>query len=641
MSSGPPLGEHRAGTQGSSASTAGTGGHAARSGEESEGPDGEPRGRRRGAPAAEHPQPRHAGGRHRRPGRHAAPGAARVEVRQPDPHEVGDGAPAAADPHRPRHARSTARHPVARRPAVVEPVALEPVALDPVALDPPGGARSRHRRHRPQTLTRALRWTAASALLPGAGHLAAGRRRSGLLILTSFAGMLVAAGVLAVAAPRERLLAISVQPDSLRLVMAGCAGLGLVWVLLVLSTWSVTRPRGLTGGQRMIGAGVVTALSLVVATPFAYGGHLAYVQRDLIRHLFPDVPTPVLTAPDAPAAPAGTVAANPPFGASAHLLDGKPRLNVLLLGGDGGDNRVGVRTDTMILASIEVATGRTVLVSLPRNMERAPFLPDTPMAERFPGGFDQMLSGVYTYAEAHPEVMPGVRDPGGELLKQTIGYTLGQRIDHFVLVSLAGFKDIVDAFGGVTMTVPNRLAIGGRTDANGNTVTPPTGYLEAGRRKLNGHEALWFGRSRYGSDDYQRMGRQRCLLGAIARQASPLKVLTNFAELAGTAKRIIRTDIPQAALPELLTLAGKAKKAEVRSIGFVRSAQFRPEQPDFGYMQELVRNALRPPAAAAPPTAEPAGGSPAGGAASTSNAGSGHPAEDASSAVTLRDACGS
>src|SRR5262249_14829875 len=145
---------------------------------------------------------------------------------------------------------------------------------------------------------------------------------------------------------------------------------------------------------------------------------------------------------------------------------------------------------------------------------------------------------------------------------------------------------------------------GGAHDANGNVTEQPHAYLQPGRRKLNGYEALWYGRSRFDSDDYARMNRQRCLLGAIAKQASPLKVLTNFSELASAAKRIILTDIPSPALPALLALAQKAKSAKVTSVTFTRSANFDPSTPRFSYIQDQVRLAL------AEATANPTGTSP-------------------------------
>ena len=58
---------------------------------------------------------------------------------------------------------------------------------------------------------------------------------------------------------------------------------------------------------------------------------------------------------------------------------GRDRVNVLLLGGDCGPYREGVRTDSMILVSLDTHTGRAVTFSLPRNMMNAPFPEDSPL----------------------------------------------------------------------------------------------------------------------------------------------------------------------------------------------------------------------------------------------------------------------
>ena len=65
----------------------------------------------------------------------------------------------------------------------------------------------------------------------------------------------------------------------------------------------------------------------------------------------------------------------------------KPRLNILLLGGDADPNRIGTRTDTVILASIDTETGDTTLFSLPRNTGRMPFPDDSPLHDYYPYGF--------------------------------------------------------------------------------------------------------------------------------------------------------------------------------------------------------------------------------------------------------------
>ena len=77
---------------------------------------------------------------------------------------------------------------------------------------------------------------------------------------------------------------------------------------------------------------------------------------------------------------AGTAAAVDPWAK-------KPRLNLLLLGGDAGKGRTGTRTDTVIVASIDTKTGDTTLVSLPRNTGRMPFPADSPLHKYYPNGF--------------------------------------------------------------------------------------------------------------------------------------------------------------------------------------------------------------------------------------------------------------
>lgn len=508
-------------------------------------------------------------------------------------HRVGPAPISAAPtPRRGRHAGPLAPQVPSAEPAAVEPAlavaAPEQVELSgPRELSAPAPARSRHRRIQVESMARALRLTFLSAVIPGVGHLAAGRSRTGLVMAGSFATLLVGALLFVTTVPRTRIVRIAVEPGSLEFLMILSVAMALIWMLVVLSTWVVTKPTKLRTSERVVAGAFVAALSLGVATPFGVAAHTAFVQRDLIETVFAEAP-PTVVAVGPRASRAGQVGES---AAKGYFAD-QERVNLLLLGGDGGFNRTGVRTDSMILASIDTRTGRTVLISLPRNLERAQFPPDTPMGRQFPNGFDDLLNSAYTYAEAHPELMPGARHPGGELIKATFAYTIGQPVDYFVLINLAGFKDIVDAFGGVTMNVTTRLPIGGRHDANGNPTTPPTGYIEPGRQQLDGYEALWYGRSRYDSDDYTRMNRQRCLLGAIAKQASPLKVLTRFGKLAGAAKQIILTDIPRDALADLLQLAQKAKSAKVTSVTFVRSAAFDPANPQFSYIQTTVAAAL-------------------------------------------------
>jgi anionic cell wall polymer biosynthesis LytR-Cps2A-Psr (LCP) family protein len=145
---------------------------------------------------------------------------------------------------------------------------------------------------------------------------------------------------------------------------------------------------------------------------------------------------------------------------------------------------------------------------------------------------------------------------------------------------MAGFSELIDAVGGVTIRVEDDLPIG----QSGKV-------LEAGLRKLTGYEALWYARSRSGSNDYDRMGRQRCVLGAMARELDPGTVLQNFTALTDASSGMVTTNIPQQQLPQLVDVAWKVKDLPITSLQLVPPLIV-PAEPDFGVISDEVDAAL-------------------------------------------------
>jgi anionic cell wall polymer biosynthesis LytR-Cps2A-Psr (LCP) family protein len=90
------------------------------------------------------------------------------------------------------------------------------------------------------------------------------------------------------------------------------------------------------------------------------------------------------------------------------------------------------------------------------------------------------------------------------------------------------------------------------------------------------------------------MDRQRCMIQAIAQKANPLNLLRNYQAVAKAGKELIRTDIPRALLPALVSLGMKVKKHRLKSVVFRLSDSFNPGDPDFAYVQQTVANALAP-----------------------------------------------
>ncbi|MBW8487082.1 LCP family protein [Actinomadura parmotrematis] len=445
-------------------------------------------------------------------------------------------------------------------------------APDGEAGEAPPGAGARH------GLPRALALTLASAAVWGVAHLAAGRRWAGGLLMAAYAALVAALAVVATLF-QDHLVNLAVRPDWLSGIAIGIAAVGLVWIAVVVRSYQVVRPDGMRPQAQLAGITAVAVLCAAVAAPTAWASRNTYLYRDALTSIF-----------HAGGKGSRHISGDDPWA-------GRARVNVLLLGGDAAANREGVRTDSVTLASVDTATGDTVLVSLPRNLENVP-LPPGPARDRFPDGFTGegpgtpgLLNEIFQYAEDHPEIDPGVakKHRGPDILKRTVAGVLGQPVDYYILVDMFGFADIVDAMGGVKIRITQPIPYGLQG-----------GVLQPGYRVLGGKEALWYGRSRTDSDDYTRMGRQKCLMRAIAQQADPETVLRKFDKLAAATKRAISTDIPQELLPALITLSGKVKDgAKISSLPFVPPLIYTGD-PDYPLIRRLTAKALAPAAGPTP-----------------------------------------
>ncbi|GAA4629480.1 hypothetical protein GCM10023196_050760 [Actinoallomurus vinaceus] len=427
-------------------------------------------------------------------------------------------------------------------------------------------------------LWRALGLTLASVFVWGVAHIGAGRRLAGFALMGLF-GALVAGTVTAVLGFQEKLKQIAVQHTWLGAITIGLLALAVVWAVVVIRSYQVVRPVGLPLAIRVVAGSLVVVMTLLVCTPLVYAANTTYVLGNTLSNIFPGEDH----------SGQQVNAANP--------WKNLPRLNVLLLGGDGGQDRTGIRTDSMTVASIDTKTGDTVLFGLPRSLQKFAMPPR--LRSRWPNGYtgdpgDQgLLNELYIMGERHPELEPGYTkgQRGPHLLEDVIGYLLDLKINYYVLVNLGGFKDIVNAMGGVRVHIEKRLPIGGEPERG----IPPTGYLEPGWHRLDGEKALWYGRSRHADDDFHRMDRQKCLLKDIADQADPQTVVTHFEKLARAAQNTIFTNIPSALLPALVKLSGTVKHgADIRNLAFnpYKLAGFHVYQPDVALMRGVVARAV-------------------------------------------------
>ncbi|MGD2044148.1 MAG: LCP family protein, partial [Acidimicrobiia bacterium] len=390
--------------------------------------------------------------------------------------------------------------------------------------------------------------------------------------------------------------------------------LGMVVVNLVLLTvrlFSTEHAWWAGGGHRWF---VALALAVIVAIPHVAIGWAGMETRGTLQRVFPEAPAAVAAPlPTTTTSTSSTTTTTAPLELSPIRIApgqyeedrieasttagwapfGEDRLNILLLGGDAGPGRGGLRTDTMIVASVDPVSGDSALVGVPRNYGGVRFTDDSPIPV-------QRLNHVYGWGTSHPDAFGGV-DPGASAVVDAIQHITGLDIDHFVLVDLTGFSDMIDVFGGVRLVVPEPV--------DGPLYDPVSGGYEmveipAGNHHLDGDHALAYARARYGSSDYARMARQRCILTSLAGQADPLEIFTRLPDVLSVVEENVSTDIPAGTLPDLVRLLLSIDASEIRVIGFDSSWSVGRTSdghaiPDVERIRDAVRVTLDDPASAA------------------------------------------
>jgi len=392
-------------------------------------------------------------------------------------------------------------------------------------------------------------WVASlfSALIPGAGHFYAGHRDRGVRLIFIDVALIILFLVSILFFQTEVLKAWASLP-SLSLVMVGNL------ILLSYRGWAAYDAFQLIEGappatSRALALVLGATIWFVVLMPHVAVGYYNVVQYSLISEVF--------AAPTQPAAASDIGAADGPSTETSEttipqqaIWDGLERLNILLLGSDVGGAREGIRTDTMIVMSIDPESGDTAMISLPRNFTGI----DLPEGQGVwdCNCFPQLLNDLYFVATQNPEWFPGDGEPGPRAIKSTIGHLLDLDIHYYALVTLDGFIGIVDALGGVDIDVPNTIIDEIYPHEDGVTIEHVV--IEEGNQHLDGHLALAYARIRRHADDFARMNRQRCVLGAVMAQSSPIELLSSYGTIAEVLKDTLLTDIPQDRLVDFIDL---------------------------------------------------------------------------------------
>jgi polyisoprenyl-teichoic acid--peptidoglycan teichoic acid transferase len=234
---------------------------------------------------------------------------------------------------------------------------------------------------------------------------------------------------------------------------------------------------------------------------------------------------------------------------------GRRYLNVLVLGFDARDgDESPPRSDVFMIAQLDLIAKTVNVVSVPRDLWVA-----------IPGRGEERINAAYPLGWRADQPAAGVA-----LAKRTVEQSFGIPIDYYISVDFRGFKQVVDAVGGIDVTVPHYLR-----DDEYPTEDYRTEKVEffTGPQHMDGTTALKYARTRHQDSDYGRRRRQEQILlalfdkgkgvGIVARLPGVLRSLggvvqTNFTfeeqlMLGRVAAALTRDDIGLYSIDETMT----------------------------------------------------------------------------------------
>lgn len=289
------------------------------------------------------------------------------------------------------------------------------------------------------------------------------------------------------------------------------------------------------------------------------------------------------TDPPDPSASAEPSITEPPVQGSAlpnvtiPPWDGQERLNILLIGTDQRPQEGTYNTDTLIVVSIDPTSGQVAMFSLPRDTVDVP-MPAGPLRNAFGPVYTRKINAFFTSIRNRADLVPGTdRTRGYNGLKMVLGELYGLELKYFVEVNFDGFKQVVDAMGGVTINVQIPV-VDDRYPADTGRLARV--YIPAGLQHMTGAEALVYARSRHsGQGDFDRGLRQQRVLTSLREQADVANLVPRIPQLVAALEATVRTDIPQ---DQLAKLAGLASGIDTRN---VRSYVFTPPRYQTEFLQ--------------------------------------------------------
>jgi LCP family protein required for cell wall assembly len=248
-------------------------------------------------------------------------------------------------------------------------------------------------------------------------------------------------------------------------------------------------------------------------------------------------------------------------GSLVSQINANQRINILLLarGGSGNDNPN--YTDTLLVVSLRPASRQVTVIALPRYLWVA-------IPASMSGFVEGKLYSAYALGASGDAsfLRPQWQTPTGpgDLAAATVAATIGQPIDYWVAIDPDGLAAVIDAMGGVRLTVPNTLD---------DTQYPLDGtdqtvhiHFDAGTQTLTGKRGVQYARSRLSTSDTDRSRRQELVLASLLHALRNARLGVGVLSAAGPIADGLRTNLRPLEIRELAQLVGTVDLADIRKL---------------------------------------------------------------------------
>jgi LCP family protein required for cell wall assembly len=196
--------------------------------------------------------------------------------------------------------------------------------------------------------------------------------------------------------------------------------------------------------------------------------------------------------------------------------------NILLLGSDRRAETPNWRTDVMMILAIDRATGAAGVISIPRDL-----YVDIPNR-----GMGRMNTADYFGSNGGEDMAAGART-----MAEIIRRDMGIAIDNYIRLDFTGFRQVIDALGGIDVEVDCPLEDYFLEVAIGRP------RIEAGIQHMDGQTALAYVRTRRQGGDFDRARRQQRVLMAVRNRAVSADLLPRLPSLIPAALQVAETDL--------------------------------------------------------------------------------------------------